>query len=214
MIGLVVEKNGNLTEVTLKEDNLEHFSKKCSNKNTNNFEKRTTWNVNINKKHYNVSLYAKDKVRANNENKYDFPPPVDNELYFGNCLLVNHDKDDVLSSLSQEEWLKIYEHLFGGFESLLDTIQEDEEEEDELDNIPADMKTKDGYLKDGFVVDKDELEDEDDYEGDDEEDDSEENTEEDEETEEDGETEETEEEQEFDLESELSEEAYCYSDED
>lgn len=212
MIGVVVEKNGNLTEVTLKEDNLDYFSKKCSNKNTNNFEKRTTWNVNINKKHYNVSLYAKDKIRVNNENKYDFPPPVDNKLYFGNCLLVNHTKEEELSSLSKEEWMKIYEHLFGGFESLLDTIQQDEEEEDELDNIPADMKTKDGYLKDGFVVDKDELEDDEDYEGDDEEDEeSEENTEEDEETEE---TEETEEEQEFDLESELSEEAYCYSDED
>ena len=31
----------------------------------------------------------------------------------------------------------------------------DEEEDDELKNVPSDKKTKDGYLKDGFVVDSD-----------------------------------------------------------
>lgn len=201
MIGVIVEKNGDLTEVTLKEDTIEHFSKKCSLKNTNNFEYRCKWGVNISKKEYIVSLYAKDKGRANTECKYDFPPPVDNELYFGNCLLVNHTKEEELSSLSKEEWIKIYEHLFGGFESLLDTIEEDENEEDELDNIPAEMKTKDGYLKDGFVVDKEEIEDDvEDYE--------------DEEEDEDDEDDDDEDEDEFDLESELTEEPYCYSDED
>lgn len=201
MIGVIVEKNGDLTEVTLKEDTIEHFSKKCSLKNTNNFEYRCKWGVNISKKEYIVSLYAKDKGRANTECKYDFPPPVDNELYFGNCLLVNHTKEEELSSLSKDEWIKIYEHLFGGFESLLDTIEEDENEEDELDNIPAEMKTKDGYLKDGFVVDKEEIEDDvEDYE--------------EEEEDEDDEDDDDEDEDEFDLESELTEEPYCYSDED
>ena len=28
-------------------------------------------------------------------------------------------------------------------------------EEDELDNVPDNMKTKEGYLKDGFIVDND-----------------------------------------------------------
>jgi hypothetical protein len=43
------------------------------------------------------------------------------------------------------------------------TAIEDENEEDELANIPESMKTKDGYLKDGFVVDDD---DEDEYDND------------------------------------------------
>ena len=55
--------------------------------------------------------------------------------------------------MSVEVWEKFYEDLFGGFENLADTAKEDEEEEDELENIPAEMKTKTGYLKDGFVVD-------------------------------------------------------------
>jgi len=52
-----------------------------------------------------------------------------------------------------ENWNKIYEDLFGGFEDLTASALEDEMEEDELENIPAKYKTKAGYLKDGFVVD-------------------------------------------------------------
>jgi hypothetical protein len=51
--------------------------------------------------------------------------------------------------------------LFGGFEDLSLTCKEDENEEDELDNIPKNMKTKKGgYLKDGFVVDSSDAEEE------------------------------------------------------
>ena len=38
---------------------------------------------------------------------------------------------------------------------MADTIEEDENEEDELEDVPDDMKTKHGYLKDGFVVEDD-----------------------------------------------------------
>ena len=51
-----------------------------------------------------------------------------------------------------EEWEKAYEKLYGGFENIVDTIEEDENEEDELENISDSEKTKSGYLKDGFVV--------------------------------------------------------------
>ena len=50
----------------------------------------------------------------------------------------------------------MYEKLFGGFEDLTTTALEDENEEDELEKVPKDKKTKHGYLKDGFVVDSDE----------------------------------------------------------
>ncbi len=74
-------------------------------------------------------------------------------LYFGCCCLVARDGDNKNVALSVEEWNTFYEDLFGGFENLADTAKEDEEEEDELANVPAEMKTKSGYLKDGFVVD-------------------------------------------------------------
>ena len=50
-------------------------------------------------------------------------------------------------------WEKIYEKLFGGFEDL-DATAEEDEMSDELANVQS-MKTKTGYLKDGFIVDDD-----------------------------------------------------------
>ena len=100
-------------------------------------------------------MYARRHGKAGTENKYDFPPPEDNTLFFGDTLLLAK-QDDVVVDLKINTWLTIYENLFGGFENLNDTAKEDEEEEDELESIPAKMKTKTGgYLKDGFVVDDD-----------------------------------------------------------
>ena len=100
-----------------------------------------------------ISVYAKTDGRANSENKYDFPPPIDSALFFGSCAIVAKDDVGAYTDLSVELWNKIYEKLFGGFEDLAATALEDENEEDELANVPKEKKTKDGYLKDGFVVD-------------------------------------------------------------
>tara|TARA_B110000305_G_C19446399_1_gene645102 strand:+ start:259 stop:828 length:570 start_codon:yes stop_codon:yes gene_type:complete len=150
---ILIDKKGTMTEILIKNDSIEYLSKKCGFKTEKHFEPRTQWNVKLDKT-YNILLYAKNDGRANSENKYDFPPPVDTSLFFGTCLLVNYFENKI-SSLSIKEWEQIYEKLFGGFENLKDCAEEDEEEEDELDMIPDENKTKDGYLLDGFVVDDD-----------------------------------------------------------
>lgn len=220
---VVVEKDGNSKEVSIKDNNESLFYKKCSFRNNNNFEKRHTWNVGD----INVSLYAKDNGRAGTENKYDLPPPMDNELFFGKLLLVGHSSNefdnDSLVDLSDEKWQKCYEKLFGGFESL------GEEEESSEEDVDPSMLTKEGYSKeDGFIVDDDDEEDEDyipDDEADDESEaeDTEETDEEamgqdsaieDEEYEDEDDEEEYETEEAEILDSELSEESYISSDED
>ena len=109
------------------------------------------------KKKYIIAVFAKTTGKANSENKYDFPPPIDTKLFFGNCLIVRYEKEangsQIPCSLSLEQWQKVYEELFGGFEDLSSTAVEDEKEVDELANIAAKYKTSSGYLKDGFVVD-------------------------------------------------------------
>lgn len=156
---IIVEKTGTLKTTTIKEYKEDELYKKCGFKKPEGFSKQTEWSIKMDGKKYIVSLFAKSEGKANTENKYDFPPPVDTVLYFGSCLLVAKIKDTnlegVFISLTLELWNKIYEKLFGGFENLADTFQEDEEEEDELANIPAEKKTKQGYLKDGFVIDSD-----------------------------------------------------------
>ena len=164
---IIVDKTGNLKESLIKDFNAELLFKKCGFKKNDHFDERCEWKTKIDGTKYYINLYAKDQGKANFENKYDFPPPVDTTLFFGNCILVCFLKKDSkieYVDLSLKLWAKIYEKLFGGFEDLNATCLEDDEEEDELDNIPKEKKTKDGYLKDGFVVDssgEDEDEDED-----------------------------------------------------
>jgi hypothetical protein len=206
---VIVEKDGNLKSLTIKDFKLEELFKKCGFKKGDDFVKQVEWNAKYDGKKYYIEVFAKIEGRHNSENKYDFPPPIDTKLFFGNCAILAYIKKEdggkLYTDLSLPLWNKIYEKLFGGFEDLTSTAIEDEEEEDELVNIPKEKKTKQGYLKDGFVVDSSDAE----------EDISTSNTED---TEED-ESEETEdaEEQEVDndiviedLGSELSEEAYDY----
>jgi len=154
---IIIEKMGTMKTLNVKDYKEEELYKKCGFKKEEGFEKRTEWkNVKIEGQCYSVSVYAKINGKANMENKYDFPPPIDNELYFGSCALVCSKKNEsgeyINFPFTLELWTKIYEKLFGGFENLADTCYEDEHEIDELANVPADKKTKSGYLKDGFVI--------------------------------------------------------------
>jgi len=154
---IIVERLGSLKMLTVKDFKLEELYKKCGFKQSEGFVKQTEWKTKINGTKYITKLYAKSNGRANSENKYDFPPPVDNKLFYGSCAIVGEIKNDdgtkMYTNLSIPIWNRIYEKLFGGFEDLDATAKEDEEEEDELENIPKERKTKQGYLKDGFVVD-------------------------------------------------------------
>jgi hypothetical protein len=150
---IIVEKNSDLKSMKYVPEKDELY-KKCKFKKEEGFELRTTWKVKKNKYDFEyVSLYARDSGKANTENKYDFPPPIDNVLYFGCCVLIAHNGTNEWADLSQDEWTQIYEDLFGGFENLDAMAKEDEMEEDELENVPDELKTKSGYLKDDFVVD-------------------------------------------------------------
>ena len=156
---VIVEKNGDLKAQEYKSSTLDELYKKCSFKKADGFGKVTEWTYS--KKGENmitVELWARSDGQANQENKYDFPPPVDSELFFGSCALLARDSNMSIVDLTVEKWNKVYEHLFGGFETLADNEDEDDEEEDALDNVPSSMKTKDGYLKDGFII-EDALED-------------------------------------------------------
>jgi hypothetical protein len=160
---IIVERLGSLKILSIKDFKQEDLYKKCGFKKAEDFNKQTEWNVKYDGKKYLIQVFAKADGRANSENKYDFPPPIDTKLFYGSCAIVSQVKKDngsyVYTNLTLSIWNKIYEKLFGGFEDLAATAKEDEEEEDELANIPKEKKTKQGYLKDGFVVDSSETED-------------------------------------------------------
>ena len=93
-----------------------------------------------------IYLYGRTKQKESSKIvKYDFPPPVDNKIFYGKCLLVNPQE-----ALTIVEWEKLYEELMGGFEDINSESDVSEEDTTGL-NL-----TKEGYVKDGFVVSDDE----------------------------------------------------------
>ena len=79
---VIVEKGGDLKALEYKSTSTDELYKKCSFKKSEGFGKVSEWTYS--KKGENmitVELWARSDGQANQENKYDFPPPADNELF-------------------------------------------------------------------------------------------------------------------------------------
>lgn len=147
---ILIEKTGKLKSIKMDGLDIPDLCKKCGFKSIEGFSHAHTWAVSFNEIEYKLCLYGKTEGRANSENKYEFPPPMDNTLFFGSCVVINME-NDVASDMSVKEFEDIMEHLYGGFEDV-DSEEETESDDDDL-GLP---KTKDGYVKDDFIVDSDE----------------------------------------------------------
>lgn len=158
---IIVEKLGSLKQVNLKNYDENELYKKAGFKTAEGFKCHTSWTVDMDSKKYTISVYGKTTGKANQENKYEFPPPIDNTLFFGNCVVIKkmESNPNQVVDLSESAWNDIYETLYGGFEDIGDDDSDDvDEDDDDDDEIP---RTKTGYVKDGFVID-DEVDDDDD----------------------------------------------------
>lgn len=174
MVKLVfINKKGDVLCKSVRKLSIRELYKKCGFRKSNDFEPRYTWT--LDEVSY-VTLFSKSSGRANTENKYELPPPVDDKLYFGTMVLVKsigpiysfetstyqEDCETYLEDFDETQWEKMYESLMGGFDELNTT---GEYETDELEQYSeSDLTKTGGYLKDGFVVeslDEDEDEEED-----------------------------------------------------
>lgn len=177
---VLIRKNSDIEEKTIRSFNISQFWKKCGFSNDTDFTCIHTFDMTD----YMVSLYTKTNGKSNMINKYELPPPVDKDLYYGSIgVIVHKDFDEKQEPIgiikyTKQMWLKDYETLMGGFEDAdvddnddcVDSVDEELRKEEE--SIPDSMKTKEGYVKDNFVVDDvEEIEEEDDDEEDDDEED-------------------------------------------
>jgi hypothetical protein len=151
---IIINKSGKVVQQSVSV-NLETLYKKASFKSSDNFEQKHVWNnLHIDKMKYDsIVVYGKTVGNAGQENKFDFPPPIDNTLFFGNLLIVRYDLENNPINLCIDDWKSIYNFLMGGFECLDDTDDEESEDEEIVDKSKLD---KYGYEKDGFVVEEDE----------------------------------------------------------
>ena len=144
---LIVQKTGVVVEANLKQFSIEEVCKKARVKNATDYKQATVWSIMIDKVQYHIALYARSTGRAGQENKYEFPPPVDSALYFGPCMLVQQNSPSdatAVTSLSEETWKKVYNHLCGGFEECLES--DDEEEDDEDTEVEEDEEEEEEEL--------------------------------------------------------------------
>ena len=100
---VIVEKLGNLKILSIKDFKLEELFKKCGFKKADDFIKQVEWSVKYEGQKYFIEVFAKTEGRANSENKYDFPPPIDTKLFFGSCA--------ILAYLKKNDGSKIYTNL-------------------------------------------------------------------------------------------------------
>jgi hypothetical protein len=152
---IIVEKTGSLKNA--KTTDTTDLYKKCGFKTLDDFSLAHTWSVEFNDTEYKLEIYGKITGRANTENKYEFPPPIDNVLFFGSCAAILY-VNDKMTDMGTQEFKDIMDHLYGGYSDIGDSEDEDEDEEDDT-GLP---KTKHGYVKDDFVVSSD-AEDDDDF---------------------------------------------------
>jgi hypothetical protein len=138
---LSIDKLGRIKELKIK-DNVELY-KKAGFKTPNGFELQHKFpkiTLSEDDPPFHLAVYGKVTGKAGQENKYEFPPPLDKMLFFGTCLIVNEEE-----SIHLSDWNAIYDGLMGGFEDL-------EDEEEDLEN--------DKYVFDDFVVPDEEEEEE------------------------------------------------------
>ena len=164
---VLVPKTGVLQAVKIKEFSEDDLFKRAGFKSGTDFQKRHIYRLNDSAP-TEIHVYGKVTGRAGQENKYEFPPPIDEVLFFGTVLLVAHRRendDDAETttttpvSLTQEEWESMYDILMGGFEDIENSTTVTSSSVDE--ELPEGTQlTRDGFVKDGFVVDDDEVDEE------------------------------------------------------
>jgi hypothetical protein len=136
---LNVDKSGVVSETKILSDKVSELYKKLGYKTADKMEDAcAVWSEGVN----HIHVYGKTKGRAGSENKYEFPPPIDGTLFFGNVLIVLVS-DDKIVDLTLKVWEVVYERLFGGFEDLVDSQvnsldDEDSEEVEKNDSSASD----------------------------------------------------------------------------
>ena len=151
---IIVNKNAELKQLNIKQYTHEELYKKCGFKSTVGFKELVRWDGGDN---LIISLFGKRKGMECNINTYEFPPPGESLIIHGNCVLIAHLINPITNNIEPHnllinKWEHLYDKMHGGFENLDSTEIEDQNEPDELDLIPKSQKTREGYLKDGFVT--------------------------------------------------------------
>ena len=156
---LIIDKSKKIS--FMKVMNTDNLYKKIGLKSEEGFLKHCEWNVSVsNYPQLYIHFYGKKIGKANNENKYNFPPPLDKEIFFGKCIVfayIKNNNEKQYISLSEDLWNNIYLNLTTINEIIIDipkskkkilkndelhlsSSEEDEEEEESSEEDDEDFE--------------------------------------------------------------------------
>ena len=150
---LIINKDGSIKELKIKTYCEESLFKKVGLKSSLDFKLQHTYQILLGDDTHSVSVFGKTSGKSNSVNKYEFPPPIDKILFYGSCILVKccivtNAKHD----LNLELWNNMYSELFGGFHDIEISDDDEGSDVDSSSTIDPILLSKEGYLKDDFVV--------------------------------------------------------------
>ncbi len=132
--GLVLSHSG---EIKTAKISLQSEEKGCQLSDIQKFLKKKTAPEVLGKfpwKKHSLHLIGYKEGKAGTENKHELPPPLDNQLFFGDIVLL-HAKEETSFvkplAMTTEEYEIFYTQMFEGFEDLDENEEEEEEEEEE-----------------------------------------------------------------------------------
>ena len=131
--GLVLSQNSEVTtvKITIQSEQLG-----CQLSDLQKYLKKKTAPEVLGKfpwKKHTLHLIGYKDGKAGTENKHELPPPLDNQLFFGDIVVLYSKEDNSFAkplSLSTEDYETFYTQMFEGFEDLDENEEEDDEEED------------------------------------------------------------------------------------
>ena len=100
-----------------------------------------------------TSIYAWNNGSEAKINQHDMPPPIDNELYYGDILAIRH-KDGKLHNFSKDNYNSFYEDAFGGFEDI--GSEEEYSSEEEPTQSDIDFIAPEGDVSEGSTSESEE----------------------------------------------------------
>ena len=133
---ICIKKNGNLKSIELSSlnslpINLDSLSKTDIKKlkPIKGYSSECDFNLDD----YTVTILGKTNGKAGSENKKELPPPIDNEIYFGNVYAIAHHNESYVD-LSISNFENFYDSAFGGFEDIGDEESWSDEVEEDTDD--------------------------------------------------------------------------------
>ena len=163
---IIIDKHGNARQAECKRSDfrIDELYKKCGFKTPDGFKQQAQWKQDGG---IVLSLWGRDNGKAGQENKFEFPPPVDEALFFGSCVVIATNGKGNYVTFTLNQWTNAYNALYGGFEDIIDEEDEEDEEEEEDEDLEDDDIIDDSDIDDDVAAQGDDDDDDEDVVDDD-----------------------------------------------